>query len=356
MKLKFNNILAMGCVVCMSMTTSYADDKKFSGPHKHAPIGVMGDHTHKEGEFMFSYRYMDMTMSGNLSGSDSISADEIVSTIPNRFGMPPNVRVVPLDMTTRMHMIGMMYAPSDSLTLMLMANYIEKEMDHLTYMGMMGTNQLGNFTTNPSGVGDTKIGALYNLLNEGGHNWHLNLGLSLPTGSIDESGQVLTPMNTTPTIRLPYAMQLGSGTYDFEFGATYNYYTANLNIGAQMKQLIRTGGENDEGYQLGDKTSLTTWIGYRVVDNVSLSARVSYSDMDSISGIDASIAAPVQTANPDYYGGRITNLGLGINILANAFAEGDRFAIEYVTTIDQTANGIQMEMDDMLTFGYQVAF
>ena len=356
MKVKPLNVLLGGCLLALSSTGISADDKQFSGPHTHAPIGVMGDHTHKEGEFMFSYRYMDMSMSGNISGSDSISADDIVSSLPNRFGTPPNVRVVPLDMTTTMHMFGMMYAPSDSLTLMLMTNYIEKEMNHATYMGMMGTDQLGNFKTNPSGIGDTKIGALYNLLNDGGHNWHLNFGLSIPTGSIDESGQVLTPMNTTPTIRLPYAMQLGSGTYDFEYGATYNFYTAELNIGAQVKQLIRTGSNNDEGYQWGDKTSITGWLGYRIVDDISLSARLSYSDMDSISGIDSNIAAPVQTANPDYYGGRITNLGLGINIIANAFANGDRLAIEYVTTIDQTANGVQMEMVDMLTLGYQLAF
>ena len=28
----------------------------------HAPIGVMGDHTHHKGEFMVSYRYMSMFM------------------------------------------------------------------------------------------------------------------------------------------------------------------------------------------------------------------------------------------------------------------------------------------------------
>ncbi|MEL7333685.1 MAG: hypothetical protein AAFN12_15670 [Cyanobacteria bacterium J06560_2] len=29
-----------------------------SRPDSHAPIGVMGDHTHEKGEFMLSYRYM----------------------------------------------------------------------------------------------------------------------------------------------------------------------------------------------------------------------------------------------------------------------------------------------------------
>ena len=38
----------------------------------HAPIGVMGDHMHKQGEMMVSYRIMNMKMSGNLQGTQSI--------------------------------------------------------------------------------------------------------------------------------------------------------------------------------------------------------------------------------------------------------------------------------------------
>ena len=44
----------------------------------HAPIGVMADHMHKSGEWMFSYRYMYMEMEGNRDGTNSISPDEII--------------------------------------------------------------------------------------------------------------------------------------------------------------------------------------------------------------------------------------------------------------------------------------
>ena len=69
----------------------YADD--------HAPIGVMGDHAHKKGEFMISARVMHMEMSGNQIGTDDVSPDTIVTTVPNRFagmpGQPPTLRIVP---------------------------------------------------------------------------------------------------------------------------------------------------------------------------------------------------------------------------------------------------------------------
>jgi len=68
-------------------------------PDSHAPIGVMGDHTHKKGEFMFSYRYMLMGMDGMLDGSDDISNAEIM----NR-----GYAVTPTEMTMQMHMLGAM--------------------------------------------------------------------------------------------------------------------------------------------------------------------------------------------------------------------------------------------------------
>ena len=94
----------------------------------HAPIGVMGDHLHAQGEWMLSYRFMSMRMEDNLRGSQSISPESIASA-----GL--NLRVVPVEMKTDMHMFGAMYAPSDKLTLMLMLNYLQKEMDHITFQG-----------------------------------------------------------------------------------------------------------------------------------------------------------------------------------------------------------------------------
>lgn len=108
----------------------------------HAPIGVMGDHTHQAGEFMFSYRFMSMTMDGNRSGSDFLSPLDIATSVPNRFFgspmQPPTLRVVPLDMRMDMHMFGMMYAPTSWLTLMGMTSYKDNSMDHVTFQGGVG--------------------------------------------------------------------------------------------------------------------------------------------------------------------------------------------------------------------------
>ena len=38
----------------------------------HAPIGVMGEHRHKTGEVMLSYRFMHMDMEGYRSGTNRL--------------------------------------------------------------------------------------------------------------------------------------------------------------------------------------------------------------------------------------------------------------------------------------------
>jgi len=213
----------------------YADD--------HAPIGVMADHAHKKGEIMFSFRAMHMEMQGNQIGTDSVDADTIATTVPNRFaGMPmqpPTLRIVPTEMRTDMYMLGMMYAPSDAVTLMVMGNYIEKEMDHITFRGGMGTDRLGTFTTNPKGIGDTKVAALFPLMGipdatqDTRDELTLKAGVSIPTGSTSQTDEILTPMGGTPTVRVPYMMQTGTGTWDLEPALTYKGRRGTMGFGVQ---------------------------------------------------------------------------------------------------------------------------
>lgn len=149
--------------VVTAPSIAVADHGKIAAADSHAPIGVMADHFHSKGEWMISYRFMSMPMEGNLLGSDSITAAEIATTIPNRFfgnpGQPPTLRVVPTEMDMDMHMLGLMYAPTDRITLMGMINYRSQAMDHTTYQGGTGTTVLGGFTAKSSGTRSTASSA-----------------------------------------------------------------------------------------------------------------------------------------------------------------------------------------------------
>ena len=327
---------------------------------EHAPIGVMGDHMHEAGEWMISYRFMHMEMGGNKIGTDYVSAEEIVTTVPNTFfgmpGQPPTLRVVPTSMDTNMHMFGGMYAPTDWATLMVMANYTTKSMNHTTFRGGMGTTQLGEFTTNSSGFGDTRVSALLKIYQDAVHHVHFNGGLSLPSGSITKEDEILTPMGMTPTVRLPYAMQLGSGTVDLMPGLTYTGHIDDWGWGAQYMSTIRLF-RNSQDYALGNIHQLTAWGSYEPYPWISGSIRFTGQTSGQIKGQDSEIVAPVQTANPDFYGGQKLDAGFGINLVGQeGLLRGHRMGLEFLVPFYQNLNGPQMAADWAVVVGYQKSF
>ena len=326
----------------------------------HAPIGVMGDHRHKAGEWMISYRYMHMFMEDSRDGTDKLSPETIATTVANPFfgtpGQPPTLRVVPLEMTMEMHMFGGMYAPTDWLTLMAMGSYVEKEMDHVTFAGAAGTTRLGEFTTEAKGFGDTKLSGLIELYEYDSHKVHLNAGLSLPTGSVDKTDRVLAPSGATPRLRLPYPMQLGSGTFDLLPGITYSGNAGPWAWGGQYSGVIRVG-ENDENYSFGDEHRLTAWGSYLWAPWISTSVRLAGQTVGDIDGQDPNIVAPAQTADPDNHGGERWDLGFGITLAGQTgWLRGHRIGLEFQVPVYQHLNGPQLETDWIATLGYQYAF
>lgn len=347
--------------VCLACIQAYADAPGSSAGNAadHAPIGVMGDHMHEKGEFMLSYRFMHMDMQGNRMGTDGIDADAIVTTVPNRFFgrpmQPPTLRIVPVEMSMDMHMFSAMYAPAEWLTLMVMGMYMEKEMEHTTYMGGMGTNVRGSFRVKTDGIGDTRVSGLVRLHEGGMHRLHLNAGVSLPTGSTSKTHEILTPMGARPTVRVPYAMQLGSGTYDLLPGITYNGHSGRLYWGGQYMGAFRLG--DDHGYSLGEKHTLSAWLNYQWRPFISTALRLQFDTLGRIDGMDPMIAGPVQTADPDNYGGDELSLNLGVNLVGQTGAlAGHRLAIEASLPLYRDLNGPQMETDWTVTAGWQYAF
>lgn len=325
-------------------------------PDSHGPVGMIGDHTHNQGELMWFYRYSLMRMSGNRAGIDGVSASEIVD--PNGYGFA----ITPTDMTTQMHMFMGMYGVNNTLTLMLMAPYILKTMDHTVGTGsnvpmpIRGTN----FETNSEGWGDTKLISLWRLYaveapSLGSHAFHLNFGISFPTGSIKKTGA--TPAGN---VRLPYPMQLGSGTYDILPGITYRGSSDKISWGFQAKGDIRTG-RNDAGYRRGNQYALTGFSAYRWAQWISTSLRANWQYWGNYEGADNQIkqslpngAKSVTTAFPNLRGGQRLDILAGINLLLPEW-QGleNRLAVEAGAPIYQYLNGPQLETDYVVFAGYQ---
>lgn len=354
-----------------SAPCAFADDEthdRFSA-RGHAPIGVMGDHTHTPGEWMVSYRFMSMSMSDNRVGGDDVSPLEIVQTTPNVFNtqfnipnQPPTVRVVPTDMTMDMHMFAGMYGLTDRITLMGMVNYVTNEMDHVVFSGgvladdLTNDDIIGAFTTKSDGFGDTTITALIDWLETDLVRTHLTLGVSLPTGSTEETDDVLAPNGTTPTLRLPYPMQLGSGTFDPILAYTVNGQAGQIGYGVQTKAILRLY-DNGDDYKLGDEYAVSVWGSYAFSNALSASVRGAFDSKGKVDGFDENIVAPVQTANPNFQGGERLDLALGVNWAGQTGTlRGHRLGAEVSAPVYQNLNGPQLKTELAFTLGWQYAF
>ncbi len=305
-------------------------------PDEHAPIGVMGDHNHKQGEWMTSYRYSNMYMKGNRSNTSRLNAGDVLA----------DFMVAPLKMTMEMHMFGLMYGANDRLTLMGMLPYTRISMDHINRAGV-------EFTTESDGIGDAKLSGIYSLYERGGRKVLLNAGVSLPTGSIDERDD--TPAGANQ--KLPYPMQLGSGTYDLLPGITYTDRQGNWSWGGRLNTIIRLG-ENDNDYRLGNQYGASIWGARRLNEYASASVRLDGRAWDDISGADPDLnPAMVPTARTDLRGGRRVDLLLWVNLIEpGGKLKGHRLAVEFGMPVYQHLDGPQLETDYRLMIGWQFAF
>jgi hypothetical protein len=334
---------------------SHADIHSNSRAIDHAPIGVMGDHYHKQGEAMFSIRHSYMTMSKNTFNGDSISTQDILA-MPNPLGnMPSNISVVPTDMVMSMTMIGGMYAPTNKITLMAMGMFMSKDMDLNSYQPMMGRDLVGTFSTSSSDMSDLSLGALIKMQESEISRWHGQISLQKSVGSNDVTGEVLTPMNMKMNMTLPYGMQPSDRGSKLVMGITnVTQLGEKWVLGNQLRKKITLSYDD---WAFGDQTELNSWIQYEFNQVVALSSRLKITHQGKISGNNPMIMAPVQTANPENYGGKAAYFGLGVNFLTTLFPGAvDRFAMEIIRPLAQEKNGLQMISDYEINFGYQKSF
>ena len=184
-------------------------------------------------------------------------------------------------------------------------------------------------------------------------------------------------------MRLPYPMQLGSGTFDLLPGLTYIAEKFGGSWGTQVASVIHLG-ENGEGYSLGNRFQATTWYSRKLSDTLSASARIEGSTWGNIDGQDAEMNPMMSpNARADLRGGERVDILFGLNIFLDTdrwdkwdrlFIDKDNgqllqakpqensmdketlLSIEIGFPVHQDLDGPQMESDWRLMVGLQVSF
>jgi hypothetical protein len=299
-------------------------------------LNVIGGHTHPAGQIMFGYEFMFMDMGGHLSGTHDVSESEILKQFPS----------ASTGMTVDEHMLEVMYAPTDNLTLMGMVPIKHIDMD----MVMDGFR----FTEHSEGIGDFQVMTLYTVLGSvsKGNRLLINAGMSFPTGSIDEKNTIMGD-----TFQLEYPMQLGSGTYDFRPGLTYLGESNKWAWGAQFLTTVRFG-RNENGYRLGNEYGLMGWVGYAVTDWFAPSLRVNGRIWGNVHGADAEIDPTFDAeGDPHRQGGRRVDLLLGTNFyVPNGVLKGTRVNIEAGLPIYESLRGPQLSTRWLFSAGLTYSF
>lgn len=286
----------------------------------------VAEHDHRAGGMLMGeYKYERMSMKDFLDTTTKVSPAEVIDAAGTY-----RYRMAPTDMTMDMHMFMLMYH-TRSYMLMAMAHYMSNDMGMLARDGTKST-------MHTSGIADTIVTFTA--------PWRFKLsytvGLSIPTGSIDEHGPMTHAANVTTDEKYPYGMQLGSGTYDVLLGVDYEDTAGSLAWGAGFEYTLRTG-TNDNDYTLGDKSIVDGWMRLNFTSTVNGTAMLQYREVGQISGADPDLDKSMSpAADADNYGGRRLDLGLAIKYETPQMTS---VAAEFTVPVYQNLWGPQMKTD-----------
>lgn len=323
---------------------------KLQNADSHGPISLGADHTHSIGEVMFSYKFGSMKMYDTVNGNNYLSADEILKSPNGASDSSGTYMNAPIKMQMEKHMFGAMYAPTQKITLMAMIDYQLKKMKQKR-MPMAGGTL---FEVNSEGIGDLKVGSLFKLVDKKKLKIHYGLGISIPTGSIDERGA--TPASNSA--RLGYGMQNGTGTNDFFFLTNGIYNINKIKLGSQIYYKKHLGSVNKNKYKYGDHFRLNLWVSYRYFINLSQSLKLVYEKKNEMIGSDNEMN-PRMSPVLDFgnHGSQKIILGTGINFVNHSkFLKNNRLALEILKPIYYNLKGIQMTESYKFILGWQYGF
>lgn len=259
-------------------------EQRFASPH----------HQHAEGEWMVGYGYRFMRMSGMRDGLRALSRDDVLADFP----------VTPTSMSAQIHMMTIMFAPRDWLTLMAMLPVVHRSMDHVNRMGV-------EFTTESTGVGDLSAMSHFVAYDGPVHRALALVGAALPTGSVRHRDTLPDGSN----VRLPYPMQIGTGTVAVDLGAEYDGRKGRWAWSTDAVARLRIG-ENALGYRFGHEAVAELWASVEATRWLALHLASMGRFRQAIRGADLDLdPALVPTARNDAFGYRRLEVRGGLSLV-----------------------------------------
>lgn len=195
----------------------------------------------------FNYGYDKITAKNPLISEDQVTTDETFT---------------PKQSIRHTHTFGLTYLYSDIINFAVSIPYKRN-----TAIAVF--NDRSPFSLLVKGFGDLKVSGRYKVYNHNSENIFFELGMSLPTGSIDLIGD--TPAGSNQPF--PLNFQPGSGAYDIQPNITYSNSDGPWSWSAQFNSVIRLG-MNKNDYSLGDRYGFNAQVSRKIHSTTSLSVQL----------------------------------------------------------------------------------
>lgn len=285
----------------------------------------------------YEFRYLDVGM--YQTGTTRLSFDDVLFS-PGETRTSSTYPIVPTFIKQRVHAFSIGRELSSKLALSLTVPLVSQETDHIS-----SAPGFANFLIESSGVGDIALIGQYKIHRSASASTSVGLGISVPTGSINQRGD--TPRGGAGTLeRLPYTMQIGSGTYDFLITAGHESDVGNWALGISGSATLRTG-RNEYDYRLGNNygAEITArfkgWSKFRpgLFINIRTTGEIRGQDQSLIISEDPFLFGASIT-DPANFGGEKAQLGGNLRLCVNSSC-GLSANVKASVPIYQNLNGIQ---------------
>ena len=236
------------------------------------------------------------------------------------------------------------YGVSENATLRL---HVPLEKRSVSYLRADGESERHNSL----GLGDVRLSGAVELSFRDQERLELHLGAKVPTGSVREREG--SPTGSLASPRLPYAQQLGGGTYALEPGLYWTRWTRDWSFGVGGKASLPTG-TNSQGWSLGDSFRGQLWVARRVDPFRAVNFSLEYSGEDAVQGRDASMEPEYDpTESPFNVGGQTVSASIGLHMEVE---RGNHLGLEIGVPVWQDLHGPQLDERFGMRVGWWLAF
>lgn len=322
--------LGVGQVAAQDQDYTWTSDR----PDGVAPGGVFADHTLDESAIELSASYSRSNLNGIKFDTDFLTVDQTLDLF----------EIAPLSLATDLVEVRLGVGLTDEISLVARTGFVSKKREQVTPQTY--------FVVESQDMADSEVQLLVSVYDQGAVRAHLQGGILIPTGSVDETADVAGVRSGI----LPYDMQTGAGTMAFMPGVTIAMQNEAGTVGAQVIGRIYAG-ENDRGWRPGNAVEANGWAAYKVNDFFAVTAGVHALGWGRIEQSDDSLDPfrdPGELATS--YGGVRVDLPVGLSIrMPSGPLAGHRLSLEWVSNIHEKLDGPWLAADDGFVIRWQAA-